>query len=672
MNSQSQAIDGVVIENKFMIPYERNPQFIGKQRKQFLGTIRAKLMDEVEREFNHRIALHGLGGIGKTQCALEYVYVNKCNYERIYWISAVDQTSILSGYQNIARGAGLGHFQACPTEVVEMVKIWLSQQQNWLVVIDNLDDYQVANGFLPENGPEKHTLVTTRNPYTSGIPAEALAVPLLDEDDSVELLLTLSRVASPSSEQREEARKIVDELGMLPLAIKQAAAYINTVTGDLSFFLEEYRKNRAGVHDWPTENPQYPFNVASTWSMSFDILRHSHPPAARLLQLFSYMNPDGIQFDFLLAGAGALEDDLKRIVSSENGMAKSLLELEKFSFINWDRPHRLISIHRLVQMVVSDGMTDEEKTLSLQKFVKLCRQAFPREVTNDTRPICRKYQSQVVEPLLRLTGKELFPELAFIIERVGWFLSEDGKYRDGESFLLRALEISSKIFPKNDRRLLGTKAKLVALFIEEGRYREAATLAEETLKIRKKVLKKDDPSILTSTCDLALIYRRQGRLKEAIKLLERVLKEAKQAGRVDHPIILTVMNNFANAYRDVGRTAEVTQMLEDVLKGRRRLLTNDNPNTILSMHNLAVVCGEALGRRAEAIQLENEALAKSRTVLGDEHPHTIYYMETLAYLYRKSGAVDLATSLEIEISNLKQRLPNPLRMSSEVSIVKHL
>ena len=127
------------------------------------------------KKFNHRVALYGMGGVGKTQCAIEYVYASVSDYERIYWITAVDQTSLLSGYQEIAKAAALPNFQqATPSEIAEIVISWLKREQSWLLVFDNLDDIEVINGLLPDNAPKKHTLITTRNPHTMGIPAEPL------------------------------------------------------------------------------------------------------------------------------------------------------------------------------------------------------------------------------------------------------------------------------------------------------------------------------------------------------------------------------------------------------------------------------------------------------------------------------------------------------------------
>ena len=286
--------------DNFVVPFEQNRRFTG--RKNFLEILKQRLFDQAPQKYNHRIALYGMGGIGKTQTALEYVYTNRDSYERIYWITAVDQASLLSGYQKIAIKAGLKSLlNLKPVEIAEGVLSWLRQEQSWLLVIDNLDDINIAAGFLPQTGPHQHTLITTRNPNSAGIPAEGLEVPLLDPTDSVDLLSTLSNIAIiANSSESEQAYQIVQELGYLPLAIEQAAAYVREVAGDFATFLDDYNKNHKDVHQWiPQGNRSYPHSVATTWSMSFNIVRNNHPQAAELLRLLSFLNPDGILNRFL-------------------------------------------------------------------------------------------------------------------------------------------------------------------------------------------------------------------------------------------------------------------------------------------------------------------------------------------------------------------------------------
>src|SRR5277367_7105974 len=129
LNLKNQKDESNQIENKFLVPYQANPRFIG--RTPFLQTLKEKLFDIAPRHDNHRVALYGMGGIGKTQCALGYVYANRDVYDRIYWIPAVDQTALLSGYQNIAKEARL-HYQenTSPIEIANTVLSWLRQIQS--------------------------------------------------------------------------------------------------------------------------------------------------------------------------------------------------------------------------------------------------------------------------------------------------------------------------------------------------------------------------------------------------------------------------------------------------------------------------------------------------------------------------------------------------------------
>jgi len=244
----------MVIDN-FSVPHERNPRFTG--RREFLDTLKRKLTDNAPKTYNHRVALYGMGGIGKTQTALEYVYANRDSYKRIYWITAVDQASLLSGYRNIAIKAGLTKLLGLkPMGLAGAVVSWLGQEDSWLLVLDNLDDISIVSGLLPRNGPQKHTLITTRNPNALGIPAEGMELSLLGSTDSIDLLSTLSNIhiePEADSAKLKEAARIVRELGYLPLAIEQAAAYVREVAGSFTLFLDHYHGNQKSVHQWVSQ-----------------------------------------------------------------------------------------------------------------------------------------------------------------------------------------------------------------------------------------------------------------------------------------------------------------------------------------------------------------------------------------------------------------------------------
>ena len=178
-----------------MVPYQQNKRFIG--RKPLLESLKTTLFSQEPKEYNHRIALYGLGGIGKTQTALEYLYVNQICYQRIYWVSAATQAALVAGYQQIAKKIGLeAAKQGGPIDFIPDLMLWFRQSDSWLLIVDNLDDIEVLNPatlfsqadmdklslfqtLLPENGPSKHTIITTRNKYADWIPAEGVEIPLL-------------------------------------------------------------------------------------------------------------------------------------------------------------------------------------------------------------------------------------------------------------------------------------------------------------------------------------------------------------------------------------------------------------------------------------------------------------------------------------------------------------
>jgi Cdc6-like AAA superfamily ATPase len=149
------------VEDTFIGPYPRNVHFSG--REELLEELGRKLRESQEEHYNHRVAIYGMGGIGKTQTALEYVYSSRDSglYKRIYWLSAKDHGSLLAGYQSVAWNVKLATNGTDSSQAARAVLAWLKQEDEWLIVLDNLDDITVANELLPKTGPRKHLLITT-------------------------------------------------------------------------------------------------------------------------------------------------------------------------------------------------------------------------------------------------------------------------------------------------------------------------------------------------------------------------------------------------------------------------------------------------------------------------------------------------------------------------------
>src|SRR5208282_2765431 len=330
-------------------------------------------------------------------------------------------------------------------------------------------------------------------------------------------------------------------------------------------------KSSKELHKWvPKGNRQYPHSVATTWFLSFNIVRENHPQAAELFQLLSFLNPDGIVIDFLRDGAEVLQDDLRQVVSNQIDMSKALIELEKFSLLKWNRLTKTLLIHRLVQSVVKDEMSDSDSMTLRITIINLCDRSFPQEWTNENRELCRIYVGQLMRPLLDVNVIRT-EQSASIMDRVGWFLREDGKLSDSERLSLRASEISAEILGPEHPDTLRSMDNLAITYRDQGRAAEAAALQEEVLEKRRRILGDEHPDTLRSMDNLAVTYGDQGRTAEAAALDEQVLEKSRRILGDDHPDTLRATGNLAMTYGDQGRTAEAAALQEQVLEKSRRI-----------------------------------------------------------------------------------------------------
>jgi len=657
----------------FIVPFDRNERFTG--RKELLRTLKQILSEEVQSDWNHRVALYGMGGVGKTQVAIEYVYANRETYDRIYWITAETEASILSGFQEMAVRtqclASLSIQNPDDKWVAKFVLSWLRQQKNWLIVFDNLDDITIVKHYLPKRGPDQHTLISTRNPNADGIPARGLEVPLLEVEESIQMLCHLSKMDPVA--HRISAKEVVEELQYLPLAIEQAASYVRNVTRDFTIYLADYRPRRSELHGWiPPGNRQYSHSLATAWLVSFGLVEREVPAALKFLQLLSFLNPDHISLDFLAQGKSAFETDMEEILADALKFSEVLLCLERFSLVKWSRERRTLSIHRLVQAVVKDKIQDIHCKRWASVVVKMCDIVMPKELTNDTRKVIREYQGQVVIPLVGL-GDDYPPEGAEVVYRIGYFMQEEGKYVDAEKLISIAIRAVSVSPEKDDTRMLQFSSRLGGIKRDRGQLSEAAALLQKTLHVQRVALGPKHSDTLASMNDLALVYWNQGLLSEAAELQKETLRGLRRELGKDHPKTLSSMNNLAIVYWEQGLLSEAAELQKETLAGRMRLLGKDHPDTLSSMNNLAVVYRNQ-GLLSEAAELYKEALANQIRVLGKDNPDTLRSMNNLAVVYWNHGLLSEAAELYKEALAGRMRLlgkdhPDTLSSMNNLAIV---
>ncbi len=255
------------------IPYQHNPFFIG--RKELLSRLRKQLRKGQKAALSQPQAMCGLGGIGKTQIAVQYAYEHCDEYQAVFWARAESHEALTSSFVEIAGLLDLPQKdEKDQTITVQAVKRWLQDNNGWLLILDNADEPKVVHEFLPTKF-DGHILLTTRAQALGGLAQRIEVDSFTPELGALFLLRRAMLIAADGAlddtvqSDREVAIKISEELGGLPLALDQAGAYIEETGCHLAKYLERYQSQRAKLLQRRDSNSDYPASVATTWSLSF-------------------------------------------------------------------------------------------------------------------------------------------------------------------------------------------------------------------------------------------------------------------------------------------------------------------------------------------------------------------------------------------------------------------
>ena len=352
----------------------RTQAFVG--RDQLLAQIRGQLSER------HRLVLSGSGGIGKTQTALEYAIRHRADYPGgVFWVNADTTVGLSSGFVAIAKTSNvLGPDAHNHEQLVSAALKWLGANPGWLLILDNVDDRKDVLPFIPEGSPGD-VLITSREPVFPelGIP-RALQMPDLESADAVRLLLLRTGREEAGAQERTAASELAHELGNLPLALDQAAAYITETMTTFAAYVTAFRKRRLALLERSGPEPVAHDTVTVTWAANFESVERSSAASAEILRFSALLAPDDIPFELFLGGAKALASPIADALPEETddlSMAETLRPLGRYSLIRSDAVARVFSVHRLVQEMVWTAVPAEERKYYVDRAVAALDQVFP-------------------------------------------------------------------------------------------------------------------------------------------------------------------------------------------------------------------------------------------------------------------------------------------------------
>ncbi|HYU73369.1 MAG TPA: FxSxx-COOH system tetratricopeptide repeat protein [Ktedonobacteraceae bacterium] len=641
----------------WMVPYRRNQFFTG--REMLLKTLHEQLTGSKTVALTQTLAIHGLGGIGKTQTAVEYAYRYQYEYQAILWVRAAARDTLISDYTTIATELSLPQKDdQDQNRIVIAVKQWLTSHDNWLLIMDNADDLEPIPDFLP-TGKKGHILLTTRDPSVSSL-ARTVEVEQLDLQEGTELLLRRAGALTSNiplqqsnQEERATAERIVKEMGGLPLAIDQAGAYIEQTQCGLAHYLKLYQQHRADLFKWkPRVSSGYPRTVASTWALAFEQVEQRDPAAADLLRLCAFLDPDGIPEDLLKEGASELGPVLKPLLENDFEFNEAMNVLRSFSLIRRFSDTGSLAIHRLVQVVLKDRIDRRAQKKWAERTIRMVNAAFPNaEFENWDR--CKRYlpQAFVCVDLINQYALQ-FSQAASLLHRAASYLNEHARNTEAEPLFKRALMIREQVPGPDHPSTSATLNNLANLYRDQGRYEEAEPLYKRSLMIGEQALPANHPGTATTLDNLANLYYDQGRYEEAEPLYKRALMIKEQALPANHPNTGISLNNLGNLYQGQGCYEEAESLFKQALMIKEQALPPNHPEKATTLYSLAYLY-HAQGHYQEAEPLYKRALAIREQVLPANHPWTADLLEDYASLLQRTRRPQEAAQLRARAQSIR-------------------
>ena len=603
-----------------------------KGRQEFLADLRRNLV----REDRRAVAVHGLGGVGKTRAALEYAWRHDKDYTALLLVSAPTAAELRANLANLAGVLAVESTVTAVDQQIAEVLRWLEAHPGWLLIVDSVDTEEVASEVerLLAKLRAGHVLITSRIAnWSAGV--EPLELHVLAAADATAFLLERTphrrRAADdPSAAAAEIAR----ELGFLALALEQAGAYIDRLRLSFTEYLTRWRDRRPEVLRWHDERlMQYPASVAITWETTFAQLRE---PEQHLLEVLVWLAPEPIPL-FLF--------DSEPLTKAIADPREALAGLAAFSLARFEVAGDSVVIHRLVQEVARGRGAEPDGHAALQialEAVDFAARGDPQDVLSW--PVWTPLAPHVAAVVAHANAAVLTEPTSRLMNDLGLYLMTRGQFPAAESLYRAGLKLAeSQCGP--DHPVVGIRLSCLAWLLKTtNRLAEAEPMMRRALSIHEASYGRDHPSIARQLNNLALLLHDTNRLGEAETLMRRALWIDERFYGHDHPHVARDLNNLAQLFQDTNRLAEAESLMRRALSIDEGFYGPDHPAVARDLNNLAQLFQDT-NRLAEAESLMRRALSIDEKSYGPAHPEIAVCLNNLAKLLAATGRLGEAEPL---------------------------
>lgn len=650
------------------VPFLRNPCFTG--REDILFALHSRLANA------QSVALVGLGGIGKTQIAVEYAYRYAQDYTSIFWLRAETSEYLRSDLIAIADRLDLPERGVQDqSRIVRAVHHWLTSHHGWLLIVDNVQEIEAVKGLLPpaRNGS---LLFTIRRP-TLGTFAEIIRVEQMTQEEGIHFLLRRAKQkrhyaplhrfedAVPASEYAA-AEQLFAMMDGLPLALDQAGAYIEKTQSGFADFLHLFQKYPMQLLHVRETYEEHSLSVAKTFLLAFEQLQQTNPTAADLLTLYCMLPLDGIPEE-LVTEANACLGPLLSVLGADTFLYhQALQDLLSYSFVQRSPETRRITLHRLVQLVIREYLAAEVQQQWAMRLLRAANAIFPQwqeyvvipEDNVDDWPRNQRLLPLVFacEQLIEQYQAHM-PEAVHLLARAAHYLRLRAQYRQAEALCHRAMQLNEVIHSSDHIDTAMVLFVHVPIYYDLGRYAEAEGFCRRALALYEQFLGAEHSVTIAAANFLAELSRLCGKNREAEVLFSRVLAFYEKYGKSTE--IASPLFSLANLYRTQKRFEEAESLLLRSLAIREQEdMGLEHFHTAGSLRGLALLYTE-WGCYEKAEPLYQRALAIYERTMAPEHPHIAITLMHFGQLYFLQQRYHEAEALYLRSLALQERIYAP-------------
>ncbi|OCL02580.1 TPR-like protein, partial [Glonium stellatum] len=638
----------------FMVPFEKDPKFVS----------RTSVIADIEQVLKKqsRIAIAGIGGVGKSQIAIEYCYRFKERYSQaqVLWAHAGTDSKFRQAYKDIARQLLIPGWDVPGADTLQLVYEHLSNAESrWLLVLDNADDAEI---FFPSSkmqgrpgGMARHiphnshgsVIITTRDArvgrrLSNG--EEPIYISQMTTQEAKAMIR--SRVSENCCES--DLEKVIHKLGFLPLAITQAAAFIAETRITLSKYLDLLDADDSSIlsrefDDWRRDS-EAANSVIQTWKLTFDQIRRQSSRAADILSLMAVLDRQGLHLSLF-----------RHPDENEAEFLTALGILQSFSLISTEKGGKIFEMHRLIQLATQSWLHLHSALNKLrEQALGLISERFPLP-NFENRKMCGMLSPHAQAILCNTFSSDCTLQYTKLLNNLGCYEHAQGLYEAAHQKLSRAVKERKRVLGMEHPDTLTSLCNLALTLNQQCKYADAEKMGRQALYGREELLGKENPDTLISLTNLAWTLSQQAKYIEAEEMSRLAVDRCVKVLGGDHINTLRAISNRAVLLAYRGEYGAAEEMSRQILDKREKIFGMEHPDTLTSITNLASAL-QLQGKYKVAEDMFRNVLTIKEKVLGKEHPLTILVISYIAGSLLGQGKYQEAEEIECHAVKIKEKI----------------